>query len=169
MADALRPYEQIEARKVEPQLDRTVYQRVYIIPVDQQATILASIVLGTAVDLDGMTGTGLSQPRVHSFGRLNDKGRSSDLMAFSFYVPRWHSGGSPELWTSRRLWADAFKRYAEKIVLSSDGTTSVPVAGDFYLTDSGLLGRMCVSVSFDLTSFPGLYRHVAVYSGPLAF
>lgn len=123
---------------------------------------------GDAVDLDGVSGSAVMQPRVLRVLSSHRDKTGQQQVTIAFYQIRPYSGTPTEEGTelrgSRNPDEDGYYRYVRRYFASTDGSTGLPSEGDLYPGDSGVLGRRCVNVStlYDV-QMPGLYYTTATY------
>jgi len=169
MADSLLIYEVEERRTEEPLEMITLYHRTYDLP-EGETSILPG--RGDAVDLDGVSGSGIMTPRVMGMPRRPTPGETGTRFEITFYQVRPYSGtpdgNGTELNGSRRTWEDKAMKGGMRVFATNDGTTDVPAIGAAFVTraaatESGLAGRTCVEVTEDTQSLPGLVLHQARY------
>lgn len=84
MADTLLQFEHVDRRSQRTLTSITLYDRVYRMPLDR--TIIP--VRGQAVDLDGLTGTGINQPRVYSNPQSRRDRTGAEELHITFYQIR---------------------------------------------------------------------------------
>ena len=85
MADSLRLYEDTRLRSTETRKSILLFHRVYNIPQGGTALIPAK---GEAVDLDGVTGEGILQPRVFSDPVRRKNGDAGWAVGLTFWQAR---------------------------------------------------------------------------------
>jgi len=164
MADTLRRFEDV-AYRAEPVVQKMalLWTRRYNVPVGGESGILPAV--GDAVDLDGVSGSGIMQPRVMQIGQRFGHGRWQAII--TFYQVRPYSGtptgNGTELNGSRQVSKEGRSRIATRLFATTDGSTDVPSRGDSYPGETGWNGLKCVAVEDDPEQFPGLYLHVSQY------
>lgn len=160
------------ARLVERLNDRTVYTRSYRVPRAETST---TPTIGEAVTLDGVSGSGIMQPRVMAVQERLVAGQAEKVLTIRFYVVRPYSGtptaAGTELLGSRMAAAEGTSRAVQRYFATSDAATGLPAAGDLFPGDTGDLARRCAATPSDRfdVPFPGLWFHVARYEAPVGY
>jgi len=71
---------------------------------------------------------------------------------------------------SRRTWEDGKKLNAERLYIATTATdANVPSTGDYYVGDTDIAGRVCVSKNIDTEVIPGVFFFTLRYLGFKAY
>jgi len=148
----------------------TLYRRVY--EVEPESILIPA--KGSSATLAGITASGIMLPRVLDVSVSEVKGSSNKRVTVIWYQIRQYTGtptgNGTELLGGRRTWGEGYRRYAERLFVTNDGSTGVPARGDNFPGDSGLFARKCIyTPSCTPEGLPGLSLHHAVYAGLIAY